>query len=139
MDEERRVRLKRNQERFNERHPGNRAHRQRVFRERNPDADAEHKQRYRATAKGKASIAVANHRRRARRGGPASADTRAYVAIIRHDPCAYCGGLGGTVDHVVPLSATGRNDWENCTGACERCNKSKYTTSLLDFLLARAA
>lgn len=53
-------------------------------------------------------------------------DLREYKRVIRHDPCAYCGGDGGTVDHIVPRPAGGaRWDWENWTGACERCNRRK--------------
>lgn len=53
-------------------------------------------------------------------------DLRAYARALRRDPCAYCGEEGGTLDHIVPRSGGGaRWDWENWTGACERCNRRK--------------
>jgi 5-methylcytosine-specific restriction endonuclease McrA len=57
--------------------------------------------------------------------------------IARRDPCAFCGGPGGTIDHVVPRSSGGRNVWSNVAGACWQCNHDKAAVSLLEFLLAR--
>jgi 5-methylcytosine-specific restriction endonuclease McrA len=60
-----------------------------------------------------------------------------YAAILRSDPCSYCGGAGGTVDHVVPRAAGGTNGWENLTSACQPCNSEKHTRPLLSFMLGQ--
>jgi 5-methylcytosine-specific restriction endonuclease McrA len=59
------------------------------------------------------------------------------TAVLRRDPCAYCGGKGGEIDHIVPYSKGGENDWTNFTSACGRCNRSKNARPLLTFLLSR--
>lgn len=66
----------------------------------------------------------------------------AWVSILRRDPCAYCGALSGSVDHIVPqdpLVATplgGKHGWLNYAGACQPCNGRKRSASLLRFLAA---
>lgn len=70
----------------------------------------------------------------ARRGVPSSRDD---VRILLDDPCAYCGGPGGSLDHIVPLSDGGGGEWENLAGVCRSCNSRKHTRSLLTFLLVR--
>ena len=54
------------------------------------------------------------------------------TALFRRDShmCAYCGkqgekGLQLTKDHIIPLSRGGKDDWNNCTTACSRCNHRK--------------
>lgn len=71
---------------------------------------------------------------REERADPATAD---YVRIIKQDPCSYCGGPGGTRDHVIPTVAGGPNHWENYTGACLSCNVGKNDKPLLTYLLDR--
>lgn len=39
--------------------------------------------------------------------------------------CAYCGGPGRTIDHVIPESRGGQNTWENLVAACAPCNGRK--------------
>lgn len=39
--------------------------------------------------------------------------------------CAYCGGRGDTIDHVVPRSRGGRHEWTNVVAACQPCNGRK--------------
>ncbi len=39
--------------------------------------------------------------------------------------CAYCGGPGSTVDHIVPRSRGGRDEWLNTVTACSDCNGRK--------------
>lgn len=43
--------------------------------------------------------------------------------------CQYCGAevtrKTATLDHVLPTSHGGKNTWENCVCACQRCNISK--------------
>ena len=80
-------------------------------------------------------------------GGPLRADGQshyeAWLALVRRDPCAYCGaGWSGTVDHVEPRSRSARgvgtvHSWVNTVGACARCNGSKRDSMLLAFLHRR--
>lgn len=60
-------------------------------------------------------------------------------AIVKADPCAYCGGPGGSADHIVPIVSGGTGDWENAAGVCYRCGSMKGEKSMLTFLLERAA
>jgi len=48
-------------------------------------------------------------------------------AVLRRDAhrCAYCGHRAATVDHVVPRSRGGLNEWENVVACCVRCNSRK--------------
>jgi 5-methylcytosine-specific restriction endonuclease McrA len=62
---------------------------------------------------------------------------RLLKLLVRADPCCYCGGPGGTIDHVVPKSRGGLNAWSNMAGACWLCNNEKKSVTLLDFLLLR--
>jgi len=43
--------------------------------------------------------------------------------------CAYCKrqkrGKDLSIDHIVPKSRGGENDWTNCVTACQRCNQKK--------------
>lgn len=70
------------------------------------------------------------------RGSEPSAEAMDYVKLIRKDVCSYCGSIGGTIDHIVPLSAGGDSDWDNLAAACRSCNSRKNTKPLLEFLLA---
>lgn len=68
---------------------------------------------------------------------------QAWMRLLRLDPCAYCGGDGGTLDHIEPKSLPvrgigGAHAWTNYTGACGSCNNSKQTRPLLEFMLVRA-
>lgn len=47
--------------------------------------------------------------------------------VLRRDRhlCAYCGGVAGTVDHVLPRSRGGQDSWENLVACCVRCNNRK--------------
>lgn len=60
-----------------------------------------------------------------------------YAAILRLDPCSYCGGPGGQIDHVTPVFAGGRGDFSNLTSACKSCNPAKGKLPLLVFLAER--
>lgn len=64
-------------------------------------------------------IAAKNRRRAA---GPLTAST---VREILKDPCAYCGGLADTIDHVLPTSRGGTNARKNLAPACMDCNRRK--------------
>lgn len=63
----------------------------------------------------------------------------AWERRLRFDICAYCGGEGGTVDHLVPkrLGRSQTHSWTNLVGACSRCNERKGARSLLHFLWLR--
>ncbi len=63
-----------------------------------------------------------------------------WMRLIRRDPCAYCGGPSGTVDHIRPRCRPDRTThrWVNWTGACARCNHAKRDRLMLLFLLSRA-
>ena len=39
--------------------------------------------------------------------------------------CAYCGKRATTVDHMLPRSRGGRDEWMNTVAACTRCNNVK--------------
>ncbi len=39
--------------------------------------------------------------------------------------CYWCGGLGGTIDHLIPTCKGGKNRKDNCVPACRRCNGLK--------------
>jgi 5-methylcytosine-specific restriction endonuclease McrA len=59
-----------------------------------------------------------------------------YVAILRRDPCCYCGAPMEDIDHVVPRALGGEHEWDNLTAACADCNRhAKRAKSLLGFLL----
>ena len=61
-----------------------------------------------------------------------------WKQLIRRDPCAYCGGPGGTMDHIRPQASGGQADWKNVTGACRSCNNKKCSWPLLMFLARRS-
>lgn len=48
-------------------------------------------------------------------------------AVLERDGhrCAYCDRGADTIDHVVPRSRGGRNEWTNVVAACARCNHRK--------------
>ena len=54
------------------------------------------------------------------------------AGVLRRDGrrCAYCGGRGDTIDHVVPRSRGGLHSWENCVACCGRCNTRKADRTL---------
>jgi len=83
----------------------------------------------------KAIVDASNWRRR---HGGKDAETVAWLEIIRHDPCCYCGDAGGTVDHIEASSKGGPNHWTNYASACRSCNTGKHTRSLLTFLVKRS-
>jgi 5-methylcytosine-specific restriction endonuclease McrA len=78
-----------------------------------------------------------------------------WMAVMRADPCSYCGRPagtrvledgrrlpGGTLDHVDPRSGRprggiGLHDWANYVGACASCNHKKGDDPLLLFLIRR--
>ena len=73
--------------------------------------------------------------------------TPKYVKMLKQDPCVFCGGIGGTIEHIVPrhslpvvsVEAEGqsRDHWTNLAASCHGCNKRKGTKSLLVYMLKR--
>lgn len=51
--------------------------------------------------------------------------SRAGVLVRDGRKCAYCGAAASTIDHVLPRSRGGRNEWLNTVAACGRCNNRK--------------
>jgi 5-methylcytosine-specific restriction endonuclease McrA len=51
--------------------------------------------------------------------------SRAGVLARDRHTCAFCGGAASTVDHVLPRSRGGGNEWLNTVAACGRCNNRK--------------
>lgn len=43
----------------------------------------------------------------------------------RAKPCHYCGGTGGTDDHIVAKSLGGPDSDDNLVSSCARCNQRK--------------
>lgn len=102
----------------------------RAYREANREAMLATEARYRRANRDKEAA-----RRHERRALPMDDAAREWIRILLADPCAYCGGAGGTVDHIVPVKHGGTNDWTNLTAACGSCNSSKRTRPLLTHLL----
>lgn len=57
-----------------------------------------------------------------------------FADILRRDPCSYCGGSAGHIDHIQAVAQGGQSDWANLTSACVSCNSSKSDESLLLFM-----
>jgi len=51
--------------------------------------------------------------------------SRAGVLVRDGRRCGYCAGPASTIDHVVPRSRGGGNEWANTVAACGRCNNRK--------------
>ena len=95
----------------------------------NPAARQEADRRYRE--RNRAALCLKAQLRRSAVHDEWTAD---YIALLLNDPCSYCGGRAGTVDHIVPLHAGGTNEWHNLTAACKACNSSKSNRDLLGHL-----
>lgn len=124
----------------------------RAFHERNPDKEAEYGAQYRQKVsaregaglrakrwreENRESRVASQHNRRARTKGITTDDVD-YIAVLRSDPCSYCGSYGKTVDHIEPLNHGGSCHWNNLTAACRSCNAAKQTKDVLTFLRTRA-
>jgi 5-methylcytosine-specific restriction endonuclease McrA len=80
-----------------------------------------------------------------RRKTPKSEATKAFMAILRADVCAFCKAAPDVNskgvsdrDHITPLSLGGLDNWENMTAACASCNRGRRDLPVLQFLLRRA-
>jgi 5-methylcytosine-specific restriction endonuclease McrA len=56
------------------------------------------------------------------------------VLVRDHHTCAYCGSSQKalTIDHVVPVSRGGKNDFDNCVACCRPCNCQKGNRTPLE-------
>jgi 5-methylcytosine-specific restriction endonuclease McrA len=47
--------------------------------------------------------------------------------VLRRDGhrCAYCDSAASTIDHVIPRSRGGKDEWENLVACCLKCNNIK--------------
>lgn len=101
-----------------------------------PESVRKYRREWAKTPKGAIANRLARH---VRRGVElADPETRAYVEILLQDPCSYCGGPGGELDHISPISKGGGGHWSNLAAACRTCNASKNDETLLAFV-AKAA
>lgn len=87
---------------------------------------------------------AANANRRALRRGSrrfrvTQADLARALSRAGHR-CAYCSVRLATVqwDHVMPLSAGGTHSIGNLVPACERCNKSKGSLTVMEWRVTQA-
>lgn len=51
--------------------------------------------------------------------------SRAGVLTRDKKACGYCGATASTIDHILPRSRGGGNEWLNTVAACGRCNNRK--------------
>ncbi len=99
------------------------------------DEQKEHTRAYRRkwfkTPAGRVASARGRHGRLSRKEelSPGS-----WLITLQSDPCSYCGGPGGEVDHIVPIAQGGSNDLSNLTAACRRCNALKKDQHMLVFM-----
>jgi hypothetical protein len=70
-----------------------------------------------------------------------------WQSILRADPCCWCGGPGGTLEHVWPKGQRSmarryglvgpQSPTLHTVGACEECNSARGGRSVLTFMLVR--
>lgn len=123
--------------------PGRRREADRIWREQNRDKErARNRKRYTQhpdkvkeankqwADRNPIKILAKLHRRRARKHGAIGTHTEMDIIILRinqHGKCAYCSQplKKYHVDHVIPLSRGGSDDFDNLALACPHCNQSK--------------
>ena len=95
--------------------------------------------RRRRILKGYSSTRKAYDQRR-RRNTLTIAD-KSYKAILKNDPCGFCGTEQRhhqiAVDHIDALDHGGKDHWTNYTAACRACNAAKKNTPLLQYLAGK--
>jgi 5-methylcytosine-specific restriction endonuclease McrA len=104
---------------------------------------AYHKARAR-TPEGRADKKARKAKRAALQRQASGAHTAAEILQMVEDQgglCAYCEvPLDGvySVDHMIPLSRGGGNDWSNLAITCPPCNMRKHTRTAEEFLASSA-
>ncbi len=107
---------------------------QRLYTELNADKNRERVRRW--AEENRARYREGARRRRSqRRGVPFTEGARQYAVLLSGDPCAYCGGVADSIDHITPVVGGGNSEWDNLAPSCKPCNSSKGRKSLLRFLL----
>jgi 5-methylcytosine-specific restriction endonuclease McrA len=64
-----------------------------------------------------------------------SCEAAEYGVLLLKDPCSYCGGPAGDLDHIIAVAEGGTNDWDNLTATCRSCNSRKRDRPMLDALI----
>lgn len=111
------------------------ATRARAWREANPERAREIARRAHESYKQRHPVRYALRHRSEVRSRRLGGDALDFACVVVADPCSYCGGEGGTLDHIDPLVFGGPHDPTNFTSACHSCNSQKGAKSLLSFLL----
>lgn len=123
------------------------AHREQVrtaqqkYREQNPERVQETKRKHYEANRAAWLLYVRN--RRAAIANAVGEHTLEDVEQMYSDQqgcCAYCEcPLNGAyhVDHMVPVSRGGRNDWQNLAVVCDYCNLSKHVRTVEEFFAGR--
>ena len=107
------------------------------YRERHPERVREQNRRWAKTMDPKTRRRWNQHNVWRRRGVALDDQAREYVTVLREDPCVYCGGTAGHIDHIVAVHEGGDSGWPNLTSACCSCNGQKGAKTLLAFLAWR--
>ena len=107
-----------------------------AYRREHRDEYNESRARWRQTPKGRVSIRTSKLNRRSQTGKPATSEAVEEVLAEYGNICPYCNQpIGeGNIDHIVPLSGGGTSERSNLVYCCARCNKSKGSKSLLEFV-----
>jgi 5-methylcytosine-specific restriction endonuclease McrA len=72
--------------------------------------------------------------RRARlHANPVYKVTNAEIRELRNQACFYCGGKGGAIDHVIPVSRGGGHSIGNLLPSCQTCNSSKADKFIVEW------
>lgn len=100
----------------------------------NKETRAAYLRNWRKTSKGELSVRLDQNKRRA---VPLDDISLEWTLILSGDPCCYCGKIGKTIDHIIPVSRGGKSDWDNLSSSCQSCNSRKREKSLLLFMFGR--
>ena len=60
-----------------------------------------------------------------------------YRKMLMTEPCSYCNGPSGSIDHIQAVSKGGSPWWDNQTPACKKCNGTKGNRPLLEWMVWR--
>lgn len=118
MNERRRESYKENKDTENKRHRDwHQANKEKVSLQRK-----EYYQRLEVKEKNRVNVKA-----RRRIGRSISKDVMNHIIWCKKQDCLYCGGPGGSHDHVIPVIQGGEWTIENIVPACISCNSSKHT------------